>query len=296
MRTNPFHRRCTAAVSVVALGLLGAGCGGDGSGTATAATAASADHDEAAPATELTVTAGDYTFGLSATTVAAGRLPVELHNQGAEPHQLMVARLHDGVTIDDYLGAAAESEASAEALVDNAGGVNAVDAGATRTGYADLEPGRYVVLCFLPTPEGPSHLHEGMVAELTVVDEPVVDAPEPTGEITMLDFGFALPAGGLAEADTYRVVNDGPSDHELALMRIDDGKAFGDVVTFLTGGFRGEQPLDFVGGAGGVEPGGDTYVDLDLEPGEYVAMCFLPDAASGKRHAELGMVATFTIP
>lgn len=296
MSMTPHRRRRVAAtMAAVALAVLAGACGD--TDPVTPAQAQPAVSDDAAPAAErLDVVAGEYEFDLSATTVAAGRLPLTLRNEGVEPHQLMVARLHDDVTLDDYLAADAEGEEAASALVDEAGGVNAVDAGTSRTGYADLEPGDYIVLCFLPTPAGPSHLHEGMAAALTVVDAPVVGAPASVNEIDLVDFGFTLPESGLGQPGPYHVVNKGQSDHELALMRVDDDKGFADVVTFLQGGFRGEQPLAFVGGAGGVEPGADTYVDLDLEPGTYVAMCFLPDAATGKRHAELGMVTTFTVP
>lgn len=297
MSTRTLPRRLAATLAVVALALVATACGDTDPATSPDTTLvadpASANAD---PATELDVVAGEYTFALSADTVAAGRLPLELRNEGVEPHQLMVAKLHDGVTVEDYLAAYEEGAAAASALVDEAGGVNAVDAGAVRTGYADLEPGRYIVVCFLPSPEGPSHLHEGMVAGLTVVDGAELPEPTAAGELTMQDFGFVLPEDGLGEAGTYRVVNAGPSDHELALMRIEDGKTFGDVVTYLQGGFKGVAPVAFVGGAGGVEPGADTFVDLDLDPGEYVAICFLPDAASGKVHAELGMVSTFTVP
>lgn len=291
------RRRLGGLVAVLTLGLLAGACSDDSpTGTAHAHAQRAEVGDDAAPATALDVVAGEYAFGLSATTVAAGRLPLELRNEGAEPHQLMVARLHDGVTVDDYLAAFEASEAEASALIDEAGGVNAVDPGATRTGFADLEPGSHVVLCYLPSPGGPSHLHEGMVAELTVVEAPVLDAPEAVNEISLVDFGFALPDEGLAEPGTYQVINNGQSDHELVIMRVNDGRTLADVAAYLQGGFRGERPLSFVGGAGGVEPGADTFTDVDLEPGQYVAMCFLPDAATGKRHVELGMVSMFTVP
>jgi len=35
--------------------------------------------------------------------------------------------------------------------------------------------------------------------------------------------------------------------------------------------------------------------DLGREPGNYVAVCFVPDPASGKAHAELGMITPFTV-
>lgn len=296
------RRRLAAALAALTLAATVSACSDDDAdlaatdGDPVGAEVEAPVDDEQESATSLDVVAGEYSFSLSSTTVAAGRLPLELRNEGAQPHQLMVARLHDGVTLDDYVAASHDSEGAASALVDEAGGINAVDAGATRTGYADLEAGRYVVLCFLPTPGGPSHLHEGMVAELTVVDPPVAEVPAPVQEIALGDFAFTLPGAGLDAPGAYRVVNAGAQDHEMSIMRIDEGKTVPDAIAFLVGGFVGEQPFEFVGGAGGVEPGADTYIDLDLAPGEYLAMCFIPDPATGKRHAELGMVSTFTIP
>jgi hypothetical protein len=78
-------------------------------------------------------------------------------------------------------------------------------------------------------------------------------------------------------------------------MRLDDGVALGDVAAYLQGGFKGESPVTFTGGAGGIEVGKDSYVDLDLEPGTYLAMCFLTDKATGKRHVELGMLTQLTV-
>jgi hypothetical protein len=34
---------------------------------------------------------------------------------------------------------------------------------------------------------------------------------------------------------------------------------------------------------------------LDLQPGEYVGLCFIPDPASGAPHVHLGMIAAFTV-
>jgi hypothetical protein len=289
--------RRTAGVLAVALavGVLATGCGSDDPG-ATAPPIGALVSDDAPAATSLDVVATDHHFELSSTTVAAGRVPIELANDGPSPHQLMVVRLDEGVTKADYLAAFEEGETVANELVTQAGGVNAVDPGTRGTGYAGLEPGAHLVLCYLPTPEGAAHLQEGMVAELTVVDGPATPAPEPVGEISLVDFSFGLPDGGLGTPGTYRVRNAGQSDHELALMRLDEGATLGDAAAFLQGGFQGDQPFVFSGGAGGIEPGEDGLVDLDLPPGSYLAMCFLPDEATGKRHAELGMVTTFTVP
>ena len=274
--------------------MVAAGCGE----TTDQGRAAEADlADAEVVATTLEVVATDHHFTMSATTVAEGMVPVELVNDGESPHHVLVVRLDDGQTMDDYLAAFEGGEGAADELVTHAGGVNAVDPGRSAVGYADLAPGSYLVLCFIPGEEGEAHLTDGMVAELEVVPADPVPSPTTTvGEISLVDFGFGLPDGGLSEAGTYRLTNDGESDHELSIMRVDDGKALGDVVAYLQAGFQGEQPVAFTGGAGGIEPGEDGYIDLDLAPGTYLAMCFLADEATGKRHVELGMLAQLTVP
>ena len=282
-----------AAALAAASTILAAGCG-DTNVDAQPATGDAASAEVVA--TTLEVVATDHHFDLSADTVAEGAVPIELDNQGQSPHQILVVRLDDGQTMDDYLAAFESGEGTANQLVTQAGGVNVVDPGASGIGYADLAPGTYLVLCYIPGEGGLAHLQHGMIEELTVVPDDTVPAPDaPVGDIELADFSFGLPAGGLSTSGTYRVTNEGSADHEMALMRIDDDKAFGDVVAYLQSGFQGEPPVAFTGGAGGIEPGAEGYVDLDLAPGEYVAMCFLEDEATGKRHAELGMVLPFTV-
>ena len=289
-------RASRLAVSVLlAAGVVAAGCGDTDQAAAPGGVGEPAGDAEVV-ATSLTVTATDHHFSMSADTVSEGTVPIELVNEGESPHHVLVVRLDEGQTIDDYLAAFEGGETSANDLVSQAGGVNAVSPGGTGVGYADLAPGTYLVLCFLPGADGEAHIMEGMIAELTVVPDTPVPAPtETVGEISLVDFGFGLPESGLTPAGTYRVTNDGASDHELAIMRLDEGASLTDVVTYLKGGFQGEAPITFTGGAGGVEPGGESYIDLDLSPGTYLAMCFFADQASGKRHVELGMLTQLTV-
>jgi hypothetical protein len=37
------------------------------------------------------------------------------------------------------------------------------------------------------------------------------------------------------------------------------------------------------------------WLALDLQPGTYVALCFIPDEAPGAPHALLGMIQVFTV-
>jgi hypothetical protein len=44
-----------------------------------------------------------------------------------------------------------------------------------------------------------------------------------------------------------------------------------------------------------MNPGYTTWAILDLEAGEHVASCFVPDPATGLPHVALGMIAPFTV-
>jgi hypothetical protein len=44
-----------------------------------------------------------------------------------------------------------------------------------------------------------------------------------------------------------------------------------------------------------MNPGYTNWAVLDLEAGDYLAICFVPDPATGQPHFALGMVMPFTV-
>src|SRR5687768_15919203 len=80
------------------------------------------------PATTIEVTAVDHSFELSTELVAAGPVTVELTNDGSQPHQVHLAKLPTGTSIDDVV-AMHESQGEAElfAELEWAGGVAGVE-------------------------------------------------------------------------------------------------------------------------------------------------------------------------
>jgi hypothetical protein len=45
----------------------------------------------------------------------------------------------------------------------------------------------------------------------------------------------------------------------------------------------------------GLSAGVDGYMTVDLQPGQYLAICNIPDPQSGLPHSKLGMVRAFTV-
>ena len=61
------------------------------------------------------------------------------------------------------------------------------------------------------------------------------------------------------------------------------------------GGGPSFAELTPAGGLGWLSPGQTAWTEVDLEPGTYVALCFVFDPATGMPHAAMGMVAVVTV-
>jgi hypothetical protein len=107
----------------------------------------------------------------------------------------------------------------------------------------------------------------------------------------MFDLPDSLPAGKMV----IKVTNEGPEPHEFNIMRLEDGKTKEDVLQFL-GGAGGPPPFAPIGGMNGLDVGLSGYAELDLAPGNYVAICNIPSPkGNGAPHFMLGMIKEFTI-
>ena len=80
----------------------------------------------------------------------------------------------------------------------------------------------------------------------------------------------------------------------MFVVKLDDGKTKDD---FLEWGmsFAGPPPGKAMGGTSGQRQGDVAYLPVDLAAGNYLLVCFLPDAKDGKPHLAHGMIKEFTI-
>ena len=252
------------------------------------------DPEELASSIEITAT--DHHFETSVTRVAAGAVTFELGNEGAEPHQVHVAELPAGTTAEE-VAEAFEAEGEAELFGDYewVGGVAGVEPGSSASSTSVLEPGRYVLLCFIPSPgpHGEAHLSQGMVATIEAVetDEPA-ELPDAEEEIELRDFAVDIPKG--FGGGPVLVRNEGEENHELVLMRFHEGSGAADLMAWSEAGRPEQRPFDFAGGTGTIAPGATAWADLDLRPGDYIALCVVQGAAHVP-HVELGMATLFTV-
>ncbi len=292
---------------VLALSLVAAACGDDddddddaGSPTATtaAATTTSTTVAAAAKINEVAVSAADFSYDLPAS-IPAGLTAITLENtSAAEAHQAQLLLLNDGVTAADFAAAAQESEEAVFALVSFAGGPGpaAPEGGSQAT--VDLEAGQYMVVCFIPSPDGVPHIAKGMVQPLEVTPSsgPAATPPKADAEVTLKDFGFDAPATIDAGTTTIAVINAGPQPHEMGVVKLAEGVTPEQVQAIFSAPPGGEAPagpppFTDAGGFQAIGPGGEGWATVEFEAGAtYALVCFVPDAATGAPHVALGML------
>jgi hypothetical protein len=269
----------------------------------------------------LEVTAEDYAFR-APDQVQAGWTTVRLLNEGEEHHFVVLLRLPDGRTYDDYLAKVGEPfnqiwyqmrdghigpEEAMEQLgadlpewfwaTEPRGGAGLLLPGGTAEVTVNLHPGEYVLECYMKTPEGEFHAMEGMVRGLTVLDRRAAAGP-PSADVRLsvrtdgIDM-VGMPATGRT---TFRVTfaehpAGGPLTNALHLARLNDDGDVEQVVQWTNWvpveGLMEPAPAEFVGGLQPKPEGEHGYFTVDLEPGTYL----LVSEAAG----QTGAVRQFTV-
>ena len=245
----------------------------------------------------VTVTTREFTFDAPAS-IPAGVTTLRLVNAGKEPHHLWISRIDSGKTMAD-VEKAMKSQAPPPAWIVDVGGPNAVDPGGEARATLDLAPGTYIFLCAVPSADGVPHIAKGMVKPLTVTPlaaKPELDAVMPKGdvEITLDDYGFLLDKPLAAGRHTLHVTNRAGQSHEVAFVKLAPGKTAMDFVEWIEK-MAGPPPGALVGGLTGIARGQEAQATVDLTPGEYALLCFVPDATDGKPHFVHGMMRQVSV-
>jgi len=151
-----------ASLAVLALGLGAFGCGDDDEESADPAVEETTEATDSADAAEVTVTATEYDFELSATPTAETE-SVVVNNEGEEFHVLIFAKINEGFTLDEALEAEGEKGTTEEV------GVVELPPGESSTIEVTdpIEPGSYAMLCPIGGPDGP-HYELGQLEEFEI--------------------------------------------------------------------------------------------------------------------------------
>jgi hypothetical protein len=255
---------------------------------------------ESAGPTVVTITATDYAFA-GPDTIPAGLITLRLVNQGKELHHASLVRLGDGKTVADFqagLEAAMRNHTPLPPWIAFVGGPNAATPGDTATATQRLDPGTYVVVCWIPSTDGVPHLMKGMMRPIVVsaLRGPAVAEAQASLSIKLTDYNFELSQAMTAGTRTVRVENAGLQAHEIVITALPPGKTLQDFVAWELGGEKGPLPTGrWLGGVTALDVGGHAEFTATFAPGNYLLLCFWPDTKDGKPHIMHGMAKEITV-
>jgi hypothetical protein len=130
---------------------------------------------------------------------------------------------------------------------------------------------------------------------VTVSEGEVAAAPEAAFSLHMSDFHFDFPETMPAGEQLWEVSVMG-QPHMALIFKLSEGATAEDVLSFMSNTEAGgPPPFEFGTLIPAASSGQTFYTPVSLSPGNYVAVCPLPDLAGEGSHAEHGMVDSFTV-
>ena len=273
-------RRTTAVIAACLMALSLAACGDDGDNGADNAGSGSENAGQSGGDNTLQIVESEYAFNITGEAVA-GSLAIDVENAGAELHEIGMAKLLDGKTMDDVraaLDAATEETenvlegvAEEDTAIDELAGGQAPGTSYTITG-PDAEAGEYAVLCFIPNAEGVPHFKLGMVGSFTVAEGSDDESPEPGVTYTATNEELDGPTEVEAGETAIAVVNDTDIPREILLLKLAEGKTVEDAGAFFESADQGppdfaNSPFEFFTFVFDAEA--DRTLTVDLTPGQW---------------------------
>lgn len=186
------------------------------------------------------------------------------------------------------------------------GGPGFTAAGTTSETTVHLEPGEYIVECYVKNEEEVFHSYIGMLEHISVTDEASdAEEPDPTNTLTIsstegIQVDQPLTEGShtieifFKDQESYAHLQG----HNVQLVRLND-KEDEELLSNLSTWMDWRQPgslvdrapegAEFMGGTMEMTKGGTAYFHVDLEPGDYAWIAEIPDPA------DHNMLKTFTI-
>jgi hypothetical protein len=261
------------------------------------------------PELAITATADAYE-GLPAET-PAGRYVVALTSaMGADASAgVEFLMLPEDVSFDGFLAALTESmEGPPEWYYQTylAGGLVA-DPESTSQGIFELRPGAYAVWSG-GDPEAAQSPVELVVSGEAATPEAATE-PSADATLTMFEYGFDLEGALAAGPQLLKVTNVGAQPHFAVLVQPDVPVTKEQVGMVLEAEMAGTPTADAAAAAGVSNPeawrfaeyagtismGATEWIAVDLAPGTYVLVCFVPEIGTGVPHAYQGMYDVITV-
>jgi uncharacterized cupredoxin-like copper-binding protein len=261
--------------------------------------------------------------------IPSGWTTFRLKNESGMVHFALIERLPEGIGLEEQQEEVAPvfqegMDLLNEAKVDAAmeafgklpawfgdlvflGGPGLVSPGRSAEATVYLEPGTYMIECYVKT-KGVFHSYNpdpdtyGMVHALTVTEEESgASAPTPTLEITLsseqgMEVDGTVGAGQHTVAVHFsdQVAHENFVGHDVHLVRLEEDTDMEVLKRWMDWtqptGLETPAPAVFVGGINEMPAGETAYFTVVLEPGRYALIAEVPNAG------EKGMLKTFTVP
>ena len=247
-------------------------------------------------------------------------------NQSTEPHFILLDKYPEGVTIENTIEEVAPAfeegmslimegrmEESMEAFgklpewfpqVVFSGGTGLISPNQTAISTLNLEPGYYIMECYVRMPDGRFHTSMGMAKELIVTEEDSgLSPPEADIDINIWSQG-GIGWNGQPRAGknnfrvTYgdQIVHENFVGHDVNLARMEDGADLEALEAWInwatpTGLMSSTLPegFTFLGGTNDAPEGSILYFEVTLQPGTYVLISEVPNTS------DKGLLKTFTV-
>lgn len=226
--------------------------------------------------------------------LTAGYTTIIFHNDTDVLFAPVLARLINGASFDDFMGAMQQGPQAALGLVSVLGSPE-VNAGEIQQASYELVAGDYI---FANVPAGaPPTILPFSVAETS--GDVTTEAPEADVVLNMVNFAFAIPGDIPAGEQVWRISNLANQPHHIYVYRVEDDAELTSVLDGFITAYRAIQPgqppefpyeTEYVWTV--MSPEQTAYATINLEAGRYAIACFIGDSASENAvsHLEHGML------
>jgi steroid delta-isomerase-like uncharacterized protein len=233
-------------------------------------------------------------------SIAGGLVALTFTNNGQTNHMAMLIQAAEGVTIDELETAIKTDPMNQVALREKVlsfGGAGGIAPGKQQRLILNLPAAEYLIADFeLDTDQTPFVAKNGL-KRLEVTAPAATQPAEPAADTTvdLIDFAFSgIPQQMLPGTYILKVTSSGEQPHELAFVKLDEGVSAQEAFSAVPEP-GAPLPFTFWGGVQDMDPGQTAWVEVVLDPGEFVAFCPIVDPATQKPHLMLGMVQSVVV-